>query len=120
MDLFGFTTLTLLLLVIISQMSQARFQVISKAYDILWGKASSSGEPIEAIRKVDLIGSQWSATSSPLVLISATQLVMSDGKRGCYTIGPGKCLFSLGLIHNVQLSFLPKLSLYLPPRLTRQ
>ncbi|KAJ8591162.1 hypothetical protein M405DRAFT_121878 [Rhizopogon salebrosus TDB-379] len=34
-------------------MSRARFQVISKAYDILWGKASSSGEPIEATRKVD-------------------------------------------------------------------
>jgi hypothetical protein len=41
----------------LTEMSRARFQVISKAYDILWGKASSSGEPIEATRKVDLIGS---------------------------------------------------------------
>jgi hypothetical protein len=36
----------------LTEMSPARFQAISKAYDILWGKASSSGEPIEATRKV--------------------------------------------------------------------
>lgn len=39
--------------------SQARFQAISRAYDILRGKASSSGEPVEATHKVDPI--RWSA-----------------------------------------------------------
>jgi hypothetical protein len=41
--------------------SQARFQAISKAYDILRGKASSTGEPIEATRKVDPM--RWSNRS---------------------------------------------------------
>ncbi|KIK47131.1 hypothetical protein CY34DRAFT_293076 [Suillus luteus UH-Slu-Lm8-n1] len=41
--------------------SQARFQAISRAYDILKGKTSSSGEPVEATRTVDPI--RWSARS---------------------------------------------------------
>jgi len=61
MNLSRFTTLTLLLLVIIPQRSQARFQAISKAYDILRGKASSAGEPIEDIRKADPM--RWSVRS---------------------------------------------------------
>ncbi|KAG2074594.1 hypothetical protein BDR04DRAFT_148557 [Suillus decipiens] len=44
-----------------SEESQARFQAISRAYDILRGKVSSSGEPVEATRKVDPI--RWSARS---------------------------------------------------------
>ncbi|KAG1885145.1 hypothetical protein F4604DRAFT_153332 [Suillus subluteus] len=44
-----------------SEESQARFQAISRAYDILRGKASSSGEPVEATHKVDPI--RWSARS---------------------------------------------------------
>ncbi|KAJ8591198.1 hypothetical protein M405DRAFT_735517 [Rhizopogon salebrosus TDB-379] len=43
------------------EVSQARFQAISKAYDILRGKTSSSCEPIEATRKVDPM--RWSTTS---------------------------------------------------------
>ncbi|KAG1777683.1 hypothetical protein EV702DRAFT_217108 [Suillus placidus] len=41
-----------------SEESQARFQAISRAYDILRGKATSSGEPVEATHKVDPI--RWS------------------------------------------------------------
>ncbi|KAG1752989.1 hypothetical protein EDB19DRAFT_1627712 [Suillus lakei] len=46
-----------------SEVSQARFQAISRAYDILRGKASSSssGEPVEATHKVDPI--RWTARS---------------------------------------------------------
>jgi len=43
------------------EVSQARFQAISKAYDILRGKASSAGEPIEDIRKADPM--RWPARS---------------------------------------------------------
>ncbi|OAX33264.1 hypothetical protein K503DRAFT_775805 [Rhizopogon vinicolor AM-OR11-026] len=42
------------------EVSQARFQSISKAYDILRGK-TSSGEPTEATRKVDPM--RWAAKS---------------------------------------------------------
>lgn len=44
-----------------SEVSQTRFQAISKAYDILRGKTSSSGEPVEVTHKVDPI--RWSARS---------------------------------------------------------
>lgn len=44
-----------------SEESQARFQAISRAYDILRGKASSSGEPVEPTHKVDPV--RWSARS---------------------------------------------------------
>ncbi|KAG1813736.1 hypothetical protein EV424DRAFT_52395 [Suillus variegatus] len=44
-----------------SEESQARFQAISRAYDILRGKASVSGEPVEAAHKVDPI--RWSTRS---------------------------------------------------------
>ncbi|OJA08017.1 hypothetical protein AZE42_08015 [Rhizopogon vesiculosus] len=43
------------------EVSQARFQAISKAYDILRGKTSSSGEPTEATRKVDPM--RWATKS---------------------------------------------------------
>ncbi|KAG2146395.1 uncharacterized protein EDB93DRAFT_1240867 [Suillus bovinus] len=44
-----------------SEESQARFQAISRAYDILRGKVSASGELVEATHKVDPI--RWSARS---------------------------------------------------------
>lgn len=43
-----------------SEESQARFQAISRAYDILRGK-TSSGEPVEVTHKVDPI--RWSIRS---------------------------------------------------------
>ncbi|KAG1751599.1 uncharacterized protein EDB91DRAFT_1106291 [Suillus paluster] len=43
------------------EVSQARFQAISRAYDMLRGKTSASGEPVEATHKADPI--RWSARS---------------------------------------------------------
>ncbi|KAG0706028.1 hypothetical protein DFH29DRAFT_200210 [Suillus ampliporus] len=43
------------------EVSQARFQAISRAYDILRGKVYSSGEPVETAHKVD--PKRWSTRS---------------------------------------------------------